>query len=96
MKSIMKTRDENSESSFCLEEENSFFLCDPMRNFIAGRPIITNITKAIYASRRVILFISRYVLSYHDYDGLFLLVQWTCCKRVDHVDKDMIATRHAL
>ncbi len=60
--SIMRIKDESEDEEYFLEKQHRFLLCDPLRNFLAGIPNITNITHGIYGSIRVILFITRYVL----------------------------------
>ena len=62
MKELMTTIEDGTEHMY-LEKEHGFLLCLHLRNFIAGTSIITNITNAILGSRRVILILSRFVLS---------------------------------
>ncbi len=61
MKGMFATEDPDApeETRYILEEHHGFMLCVHRRNFIAGRPVMTNIANAVRMSRRTIVLLTR-------------------------------------
>ena len=53
------TNEDPADTRYILEEQHGFMLCVHTRNFIAGRPVATNIANAVRMSRRTIVLLTR-------------------------------------
>ena len=55
----MFTTEDQAYTRYILEEDHGFDLCVHSRNFLAGIPILTNISNAVRVSRRTIVLLTR-------------------------------------